>query len=230
MSRGEIGVAYIAWKIRLQLEPGHDRERRLERGGLHRRRGQQAGRQEDEVRHAADRVRVGRRRRPARSPSPSGTAPATGTRRRSTRGTCAGRSGSGARRPGRWPTTGEGWRSTSSAPSRSASGRSGAGRRPRATTGGPGPSRAGARARGPRRRPPRRRRRRAARGRAGARPARRCRRAVRRASPPRPGAKRSSVTSRVEYCSIRARGLPSATILALSMTTSRSHSCSASSM
>ena len=39
-----------------------------------------------------------------------------------------------------------------------------------------------------------------------------------------------SVTSRVEYCSMSARGDPSATIFALSITTSRSHSCSASSM
>ena len=46
----------------------------------------------------------------------------------------------------------------------------------------------------------------------------------------RPGGKRSSATSRDEYCSISSRGEPSATIFALSITTSRSHSCSASSM
>ena len=45
-----------------------------------------------------------------------------------------------------------------------------------------------------------------------------------------PTGNRSSVTSLVEYCSISWRGEPSATIFALSMTTSRSHSCSASSM
>src|SRR5439155_932010 len=42
--------------------------------------------------------------------------------------------------------------------------------------------------------------------------------------------KRSSSTSRVEYWSIKLRGDPDATIFALSITTNRSHSCSASSM
>ena len=63
MSRGVIGVAYIAWKTLLQIEPAHDREHRLERRRLHRGRGQQPGREEDEVRHAAD-----ARRRPRRTP------------------------------------------------------------------------------------------------------------------------------------------------------------------
>ena len=42
MSRGEIGVAYIAWKIRCHSSPADDRERRLERRRLHRGRGEQA--------------------------------------------------------------------------------------------------------------------------------------------------------------------------------------------
>ena len=42
MSRGEIGVAYIAWNVRCQIEAGHDRERRLERRRLHRRRREEA--------------------------------------------------------------------------------------------------------------------------------------------------------------------------------------------
>ena len=62
------------------------------------------------------------------------------------------------------------------------------------------------RARGRRPRPPRRRRRRAGRGRAGARSARRCPSSWPSSVSATPAGKRSSVTSRVEYCSMSWRG------------------------
>ena len=55
MSRPSIGVAYIAWKTRDPDEPGHDRERRLERGRLHARRGEETRSEERQVRDAAER-------------------------------------------------------------------------------------------------------------------------------------------------------------------------------
>ena len=98
---------------------------------------------------------------------------------------------------------------------RSGSGRSAAGRRPRGAAPDERRSRAAGRARGRRRRPPRRRRRRQdAVGQLldalGPRPS---------SSPSSvswtPTGKRSSSTSRVEYCSMSSRGEPSATIFGL---------------
>ena len=54
MSRGEIGVAYIAWKTLLQISPPMIGNVASNEARLHRRRGQQARREEDEVRHAAE--------------------------------------------------------------------------------------------------------------------------------------------------------------------------------
>ena len=62
-------------------EPAHDREGRLEGGRLHRRRRQQAGREEREVADPAEAVGAGLVdvARRGRGPSPPGTGPATGT-------------------------------------------------------------------------------------------------------------------------------------------------------
>ena len=235
-SRPRSASRYIAWKIFEPAQAGHDREGRLEGRRLHRGRGEQA---RAPGRRGRRRRRATPTRRPVvdvRCPRPRPIAARNRTgdrneREERRRGTSAGTAGSGARRPGRWPAdrdapsaTSSPAYSTSERPVRRRKTSSSDDRRTRTLLGLRG------RARGPRPRPPRRRRRRAGRGRAGARSARRGRRAGRRASPATPGAKRSSVTSRVEYCSMSSRGEPSATIFALSMTTSRSHSCSASSM
>ena len=139
-----------------------------------------------------------------------------------TRARTAGRSAPGARRPG--PSAG--WPSLLQRAAGQASGT-----RPRASCAGRAPSRAARRRwRGGRRRPRRWPCRRGC-GRPAPRSARRCAatrgRASSRSSSVR---KRSSTTSRVECRSISSRGEPSATIRPPSMITSRSHSCSASSM
>ena len=196
------------------------------------------GRDELHVRHAVDAaVPPGRPASRARSPAPPGRAAARGSCRR-----CVPRkvrrdqqqvvvqhaqrrvraAVPGARRRARSQRRGR-------AISPPASGRSAAGRRPRGCCGAPATT--------------------AAARRAGARPRRRLavvdveqqpvRQHLDPFGEPLDGAacglrssssKRSSSTSRVDQCSISERGLPSAAIRPPSMTTSRSQSCSASSM
>ena len=55
MSRIAIGVASIAVELPHPGDRGEDRERRLAGGRLHRVGGEQPGREEREVRHAAER-------------------------------------------------------------------------------------------------------------------------------------------------------------------------------
>ena len=217
-------------------QPAHDRERRLERRRLHRRRRQQARGQElrgsgtppSDV--ASPTVDVRRR---ARGPSRSGTGPGSGTSGRSTPGTSAGTAASGARRPGRAgrartarrrsPPSGAysisdrpvSRRKTSSSDDRRTSTVSGC--RPRCVDGDRGRLAVVGVEQDP----------------VGQAldPLGDARRAGRRASPGRRArsAARSTSLRRVPLDQLRA-GEPSATIFALSMTTSRSHSCSASSM